>query len=221
MFDKAPLKIPDLTGELKESLALTLPLTHYQWHCAIKPATLFTIYALEDGLHVLFNVKEQKPKCLCTENFQRVCEDSAVELFLAFPQTKLSPDIDYHPTLEQDLYFNFEFNSAGICYAKYAPTRKNRTPLTEAEIKKLDIKTKLYEDSWRLRFIVPRDLIKEKVGYDPFEPNCLFALNAYKISEDPKIEHYVSLSEVKVPTPNFHRPDFFVRAYVYHDSPLS
>ena len=136
-----------------------------------------------------------------------VCQDSAVELFLAFADS--ADNASFAPRLEHCLYLNIEINSAGCCYAKHGHSRKGRTAFTAAEIAALKIKAEQKADSWSVSLVVPRAFIAALAGYDAFAVGQTFALNLYKISETKEHEHYVAFNPVEVPTPNFHLPEFF------------
>lgn len=187
-----------------------LALEHYLWNCVVKPKTTATLSMDEQGLKVHFTVFESKPMITAQvqqEPMLMVCQDSAVELFLAFPDDE--NDIEFEPRLEHCLYLNIEINAAGICYAKHGHSRKGRTAFTPEQIKALNISAKISDNQWSIDFIVPRSLIKELATYDAFSPNHVFALNLYKISESKEIEHYIAYNKVDVPSPNFHLPEYF------------
>lgn len=188
----------------------TFALEHHLWNCVVRPKTIATLGVKEDGLHVHFKVEESKPlttALIQQEPMLMVCQDSAVELFLAFPDDE--HDQNFAPMLEQCLYLNIEINSKGICYAKHGHSRKNRIAFTKEQIESLQIKAYGNDNTWCIDLVVPRNLIKELAQYDAFSPEHTFALNLYKISESKDIEHYIAFNKVDVPTPNFHLPQYF------------
>lgn len=198
-----------------EGAAQTLAIDHYLWNCVERPVAQATLALLSDGLHCRFEVKEANPYTTAfvqQEPMLMVCQDSAVELFLAFADTR--DNADFAPKLEHCLYLNIELNSAGICYAKHGHSRKGRIAFTPEEIASLEIKTQKCDDFWAIELVVPRALIARLAGYDAFAPGNTFALNLYKISETKEHEHYVAYNSVDVPTPNFHLPEFFALAQV-------
>lgn len=188
----------------------TLNLEHKLWQCVVAPETKATLALGDDGLKVHFDVKEESPKVTSLEQQEpmlMVCQDSAVELFLAFPDEE--HDRNFAPMLEQCLYLNIEINSKGICYAKHGHSRKNRIAFTKEQIASLNISATHTDTSWSIDFIVPRAFIKELCHYDAFSSEHTFALNLYKISESKEIEHYLAYNKVEVPEPNFHLPQYF------------
>lgn len=200
-----------LAKQGKTTEPLKVKLENYQWTCLVKPQTEASLLMTEQGLHVKFEVQESSP--LTTSKVQQepmlmVCQDSAVELFLAF--SDLENDQNFKPALEHCMYTNIEINSAGICYAKYGHSRKNRTAFSPEQIASLQIKTTIQDNKWSCELIVPRSLVKEMAGYDAFDG--IFALNLYKISESKEVEHYISFNRIEVDKPNFHLPEFFALA---------
>ena len=193
-----------------EGAAQTLPIDHYLWRCVEHPVAQATLALESDGLHCRFEVKEADPYTTVfaqQDPMLMVCQDSAVELFLAFADS--SDNASFAPRLEHCLYLNIEINSAGCCYAKHGHSRKGRTAFTPAEIASLQIKAEQSGDAWSVSLVVPRDFIARLAGYDAFAVGQTFALNLYKISETKEHEHYVAFNPVDVPTPNFHLPEFF------------
>lgn len=188
----------------------TFALEHHLWNCVVKPKTIATLQIKEDGLYVHFDVNESQPLTTALvqqEPMLMVCQDSAVELFLAFPDDEF--DSNFTPMIEKCLYLNIEINSQGVCYAKHGHSRKNRTAFTKEQIESLHIKTQRSDSSWSVDFVVPRSLIKGLTKYDAFSPEHTFALNLYKISESKDIEHYIAFNKIDVPEPNFHLPQYF------------
>ncbi len=182
---------------------------NFLWHHVVTPETKAAIQLTESGLNSSFKIKESQPRCEVKENFGRVCEDSAVELFLAFPPESSAKSDIFIPRPEHQLYLNFELNSAGFIYAKYGSERHNRIPLTPKQLVSLDIKISHNERSWELFLGVPRSLIEQIAGFDALADGCCFAYNLYKICEHPDCEHYAALNPISSNTPNFHRPQDF------------
>lgn len=192
-----------------------LPLNHHLWTCLKKPETKATLAMTDKGLEVHFEVKESDPLITAKEQQEpmlMVCQDSAVELFLAFPDDE--HDQDFKPQLEHCLYLNIEINSLGICYAKHGHSRKGRTAFTKEQIAALNIKASKSDTSWCIDLTVPRDFISSLAHYDAFSPDHVFAFNLYKISETKENEHYIAYNKVDVQAPNFHLPEYFALAKI-------
>lgn len=190
---------------------LSVNLEHYQWTCVDKPKVDATLLLTDEGLEVTFTVHESSPLTTALEQKEpmlMVCQDSAVEVFLAF--SDLEHDSAFKPQLEHCMYTNIEINSKGICYAKYGHSRKNRTAYTPEQIASLKIHTQVLPDHWTCSLVVPRALVCKMAGYDALSK--VFAFNLYKISETKAHEHYISFSPIGVEQPNFHLPEFFALA---------
>lgn len=187
-----------------------LALENYLWNCTVKPQTHADMSLDDEGLKVRFEVMESNPLTTALtqqEPMLMVCQDSAVELFLAFPDDE--HDQNFKPELEHCLYLNIEINSHGICYAKHGHSRKNRTAFTSEQIASLKIRAERASDRWSVELIVPRKLIRELAHYDAFSPEHVWAFNLYKISESSETEHYIAYNRVDVSAPNFHLPEYF------------
>ena len=135
------------------------------------------------------------------------CEDSAMEVFLAFPEKgeALTNDV---------MYLNFEVNSNGAMYAAYGKGRKGRKPMPEKYLQVVDCKADRQEDSWTLTYLIPESYLKEEAGVEKLDGETEFYCNFYKIAQTPEIEHYASWSPIDNPTPNFHLPVFFAKAQI-------
>ena len=86
---------------------------HFMWTCLQKPEAYGWMGYLKDqGLFVKLVCKEKDPKRVYHNFMDMVCEDSAMEVFLAFPEKgeALTNDV---------MYLNFEVNSNGAMYAAY------------------------------------------------------------------------------------------------------
>ena len=78
---------------------------HFMWTCLQKPEAYGWMGYLKDrGLFVKLVCKEKDPKRVYHNFMDMVCEDSAMEVFLAFPEKgeALTNDV---------MYLNFEVNS--------------------------------------------------------------------------------------------------------------
>ena len=126
-------------------------------------------------------------------------EDSCVEFFVQDP--------------DGSVYYNFEINALGKVLACAGPDRHNRTkrPAEEmaaiarfSSVKKLDdVKEGL--QSWRVCIIIPFELI----GINPENLPESIRANFYKCGDKTAHPHFVSWSPIDVPSPDFHRPEFF------------
>ena len=181
---------------------------HFMWTCLQKPEAYGWMGYLKDrGLFVKLVCKEKDPKRVYHNFMDMVCEDSAMEVFLAFPEKgeALTNDV---------MYLNFEVNSNGAMYAAYGKGRKGRKPMPEKYLQVVDCKADRQEDSWTLTYLIPESYLKEEAGVEKLDGETEFYCNFYKIAQTPEIEHYASWSPIDNPTPNFHLPVFFAKAQI-------
>ena len=181
---------------------------HFMWTCLQKPEAYGWMGYLKDqGLFVKLVCKEKDPKRVYHNVMDMVCEDSAMEVFLAFPEKgeALTNDV---------MYLNFEVNSNGAMYAAYGKGRKGRKPMPEKYLQVVDCKADRQEDSWTLTYLIPESYLKEEAGVEKLDGETEFYCNFYKIAQTPEIEHYASWSPIDNPTPNFHLPVFFAKAQI-------
>ncbi len=194
-------------GENNNSMLNSLFISQKQWHSRNVPTTCVSMSCHEDGLHVTFNVQEVDPLAVNHEHMTRVCEDSAVELFLAFNDTLTNKE--FSPHMDEHVYMNIEINSNAAAYIKYGRHRKDRIALTLDEINLFNIKAKKTPQCWECNFIVPSSLIEKIMSYNPFVIDSVFAFNLYKICETKGREQFASFKKVDSETPNFHVPESF------------
>ena len=181
---------------------------HFMWTCLQKPEAYGWMGYLKDrGLFVKLVCKEKDPKRVYHNFMDMVCEDSAMEVFLAFPEKgeALTNDV---------MYLNFEVNSNGAMYAAYGKGRKGRKPMPEKYLQVVDCKADRQEDSRTLTYLIPESYLKEEAGVEKLDGETEFYCNFYKIAQTPEIEHYASWSPIDNPTPNFHLPVFFAKAQI-------
>ena len=188
-----------------------------QWTCKRKPSAQGRMgYIPGKGLFVRMLCDEKDPLRTVTENMGRVCGDSALEAFFAFPDENAPLDGEGFPS-NDGLYFNFEINANGALYAKTGRGRKGRVALFEDEMKATYPAAWVSPDGWGAEFIVPLALLQRTAGINELTNGDVFFCNFYKISENPDIEHYLSFSAIQSEKPNFHLPRFFAKSIVGDD----
>lgn len=179
-----------------------------QWNSTRAPETFGRMGILPRvGILVWMCCMEANPLRRHRYPMDRVCEDSAMEAFFAFPQASARPEGD-------SLYLNFEVNANGALYAKSGHGRQGRQPLTDAEFAATNVRAEILPDYWWAGFTVPFALLRRVADISAFQPGDVFYCNFYKISEDPAQLHFISYSPLHSPTPDFHRPQDFARAKV-------
>ena len=207
---------PVLTIPSEENInACTLfQVNNIQWNSRIHPVTIGHMgYLPHKGLLVFMKCYEQNPLRTMTKNMDRVCLDSAMEAFFAFPERPITEHEVYTPD-DNGLYLNFECNTNGAMYAAYGRGRQGRTALLPEEFVAARPKVSILPDSWELTFLVPMRVLSRVADIHAFSPGDVFYCNFYKISETPEIEHYLSFSPIMSERPNFHLPRFFAKAVI-------
>ncbi len=202
---------------LKKEDIHTCPAFHVnnvQWNSKLSPLTLGRMgYVPGEGLFVFMKCYEIDPLRVMTRPMDRVCLDSAMEAFFAFPDWPVAEEGSFIPD-DNGLYCNFEINANGAMYAKTGRGRQGRAALLEEEFAATDVRANILPDSWEITFLVPLTLLSRVAGIHRLLPGDVFFCNFYKISETPSIEHYLSFSPIGVDKPNFHLPRFFAKAII-------
>lgn len=180
----------------------------YMWNSKIEPKTYGWMgYVNGEGLFVKMVCEEKNPKCEYVNHREMVCEDSTMEIFLAFTEEG--------ETLTNDsMYLNFEINANGAMYAKYGKGRKNRTFLTDEQYALTGCKAVMEEDRWMIEVLFPESFLQEVCDFEKIKEGKEFYCNFYKIAECEPILHFGSYSPIENETPNFHLPVFFAKAEI-------
>ena len=140
--------------------------SNYQWVNGPKPETWGYMGYLEgNGLYVEMYCKESSPRTETNmENGKsgkvkgfRVCDDSAVEVFLGFAD-------EDGEIRESSMYVNFEMNSAGALYASYGKGRKGRSHFSDEVYESVLPEVYKAEECWGMELLIPETLIKELLG---------------------------------------------------------
>ena len=162
------------------------------------PKVSFHIAHSERALVVMFKVVEDHVRAVTLESNGPVWEDSCVELFVGNPK--------------EEGYFNFEMNCVGTMLAakrKYKTDANHFGTELMSQIRNFGslehkaIDSKGENQSWWRVEIIPFSLL----GLDS-APERLKA-NLYKCGDKCAQPHFLSWSEIGLPTPNFHCPDYF------------
>lgn len=190
--------------------------SNFQWVEGPKPKTWGYMGYLEgEGLYVEMFCEETEPRRICEEPWgrrcqemgKRVCDDSAMEAFLAFG--------DENGRINKDsLYVNFEINSNGVLYGAYGRNRVNRSFISEEVYEKASPKSESWEKGWKISMLFPEDFLREVSGVSVSDPGNRLFVNFYKISETPEFEHYGTFARIDLDAPDFHVPAFFAQAVV-------
>lgn len=179
---------------------------NYLWTCRVKPAARVRMgYIREKGFLVEMVCEEENPKREYHNYMDPVCKDSAMEVFLAFPQKGESLTNDA-------MYVNFEVNGNGALYAAYGKGRRNRAPMPEIYLEECGCRAEAEDKQWKVSLLIPETFLRRECGLEALDKTTEFYCNFYKISESPEIEHYVAFHSIDNETPNFHLPVYFAKA---------
>ena len=173
-----------------------------------KPQAGFKIAYSTREIYIKYYVSEKYVKAEKTGINQAVYEDSCVEFFAA-------PGDD-------DIYYNFEFNSIGALLAEHGSGRHNRTPVhpsVSGRIRTLPglgrepFPERMGHQNWTLTLALPVDVffrhkIDETAGRQ-------FGANFYKCGDKLSRPHYLTWNPVLSQEPDFHRPgDFGIISFI-------
>ena len=155
----------------------TFFIDQYMWNSKQEPKTYGWMGYLEnEGFYVKMICEEKDPKRGWKNHKEMVCEDSAVEVFLAFTE-------ENKILTNNSMYINFEINANGAMYAQYGKGRKNRQFLSEEEYRMADIRTKMSENQWEMEVTIPETFLNKICDLEKIKSGKLFYCNFYKISE--------------------------------------
>ena len=163
-----------------------------------KPDVRFRIAHDSSKLLIRFDVEEDNPRAVTTEDNGPVWEDSCVEFFVKEP---LNP-----------FYFNFETNCIGTGLAAKRVSRSECTHFGPGQMAQVIRRPSLPREvldlghtRWSLELEIPFSLICEGGAL----PSRLLA-NFYKCGDGLTVPHYVTWAPIDTPKPDYHRPEFFV-----------
>lgn len=181
---------------------------NFMWNSKMQPKTYGWMgYVEGEGFFIKMVCEEKNPKRTYTQPQDPVCNDSSMEIFLAFPEKD-------EELTNECMYTNFEINSNGAMLANYGRGRKDRNPITEQQYNATGVNAVIEDDGWYLEVMYPLEYLRTICDIDGvIEGNHMYC-NFYKIAEDKGIEHYGSFSPIDSETPNFHMPVCFAKAYV-------
>ncbi|MGO4108585.1 carbohydrate-binding family 9-like protein [Paenibacillus sp. YAF4_2] len=178
---------------------------HQQWLILDHPpeTEVRTVYDA-NALHLQFRVFEIAPLIRHRYNGAPVYEDSCVEFFLQpLP-------------LQDERYFNFELNAAGVLLLEIGERGKVRKRITAEDYGQFGIRSEvgLWDPVssrmyWELHLSVPFAFVQDWFPSFRAIPGVVMKGNFYKCGDLTPEPHYVSWSPVKSATPDFHRSSSF------------
>ena len=169
-----------------------------------KPEVSFLAWHTGDVLHLKFEVREETVRAEEGVDGNLVYMDSCVEFF-------------FQPDPADPHYYNFEFNAAGTLYLAYRTSRFD-PELAPAEVlasvkKHPSLGKKTFAERsdvpvWTLEAEIPVSALwhhsyKTWAGIEG-------RANFYKCGDGLKTPHFVTWAPITTPSPDYHRPEFFV-----------
>lgn len=168
----------------------------YKWTEGYTPrATAQLIYVPETGFVLRMIAYEENPKTVYTSYNDPVYTDSCLEFFVRF-----NPDMAE--------YINFEMNSAGAFLSAFRTDRKNKTPIDKLAPLP-SVKPFKGEGFWGVEAVFSPDFTEKLFGKREFKSGDRLFGNFYKCGDETEIPHFGMWSPVDLPSPDFHRPEFF------------
>ena len=183
-------------------------INNYQWNNVYTPKTYgYAGYLEGKGLYVKFVCEEINPKREYAKDRDRVCEDSAVEVFFAFPEKdqQISNDV---------MYINYEMNANGALYCKFGKGRKGREFISEEVCEKSHCQTVVEEDKWTLTVIIPEDFLRGLCDFEAFINGQNFTVIFIKFQKALRLSIMEVFHAIESETPNFHLPICFAKATI-------
>lgn len=164
------------------------------------PDTAFSVARSRTHLAILYHVRGLDLRAIALEDNGRVWEDSCCEFFIADPH--------------DGTYYNFEMNCIGTLLGAKRKSREDcmHFPAEKLEQvtrhstlarKQRDLDGKIF--GWSIAMCIPFSLI----GLDPDNLPASVRANFYKCADKSAHPHFLSWNKVEVPSPDFHRPEFF------------
>lgn len=181
-------------------------INHFMWDSKQEPKAYGWMgYVEGEGLFVKMVCEETNPVCKYKNHKDPVYKDSAMEVFLAFPEGEITNDC---------MYTNFEINSHGAMLANFGEGRHGRQFISDEQYEETGVKSTIESDKWFLEVLFPESYLNEICNFGAIKEGKEFYCNFYKIAESEEIQHFGSFSPIVSETPNFHLPVCFAKAVI-------
>ncbi len=161
----------------------------------------------EEGILVIFKVKDRFVRCVTHEVNGPVWDDSCVEFFF-------SPDQN-----SPDKYFNLEVNCGGTALMHYNTVpRKEFKVIQSEDVQRIEITHTLPKiidpespDSvtWTVTYAIPFSLLEKYAHVTRPKKGVSWRANFYKIADKTSNQHYISWSPIENGVADYHQPQFF------------
>jgi hypothetical protein len=171
-----------------------------RWGKTVSVSAGASVEVCETFVSVDFAVRE-KPCCFCqnkTQDGEAVWEDSCVEIFMYMFDKSAR-------------YANFEFNSAGVCYAARGKGRQDREEISKDEYAKIIRKPGgIQKDGEFLRWMLSVEIPRELLGLEHGDLQVFQVEgNLCKCADLADEPHWLTAFPINTDKPDFHAPKFF------------
>lgn len=169
-----------------------------------KPEVRFRLWHDGAALYLDYEVEEQGTRAMQGVLGAPVYEDSCVECFI-----QPCPDTDPR-------YYNFEFNPIGMMAMACRTGRNDPEDAPQAVLESVSIKASAGSETfaekplgkWSLSVRIPASaLFNSAVG--DFSGKEM-KMNFFKCGDALKVPHFVTWAPISTPSPDYHRPEFFI-----------
>ena len=161
----------------------------------------------DENLYVIFKVDDRYVRCVREDHQALVFRDSCVEFFF-------TPGDDL-----KEGYFNMEINCGGAILFRHQTTRNvDEIYLPDTDLDRVEIAHSLpafipeeiaAPVTWTLEYRVPLDILSPYAPVAKPAPGVAWRANFYKCADNASKPHWLTWSLVDLPSPDFHRPEFF------------
>ena len=181
--------------QLDWSAVPTAVLTDTGWLAACSVEARAQVCRIGEDLWVRMQAKETPIRSTVTAPWEPVCADSCVEFFLA-------------PWVNDNRYFNFEFNPLGTLNLGFGGERPSRVRQIVKNAEQLFSPKPFFTDGgWGIEFRIPASFLRI---YDPeFRFGSGMRCNFYKCGDLTEIPHYLAWAPLHCEAPDYHRPQDF------------
>lgn len=166
-----------------------------------RPTAEFRIAHDSDNILLHYRCEEEAARAEAKEDNGHVWEDSCMEFFVSFDGKR---------------YYNIESNCIGTVLCANGEGRANRQPASKETLRQIrrhaTLASKMPADgetpvNWELMLVVPRTVFfNDRIeSLDDMDATC----NFYKCGDKLPTPHFLSWNPIDVPSPDFHRPEFF------------
>ena len=177
-------------------------LDNYLWGSSADDVTVSAALDADGGvLHVRFSVSERELRRMVWEPNGKVWTDSCVEVFVK--------------NTDSDEYSNFEFSATGAFLAAHGAGRRDRVRYSDQEREAVAVEVRILQnDNRRSRWVLDASIDLVRIGIIPSAPHEI-AFNLYKCGDGLQRPHFLSLFDIPLEFPDFHRPEFFHKAVIH------